>query len=184
MKIRLTGYLLGVGLSVALAQDPQFSQVLSDPLYHNPALIGGANQPRVVLHSRWQWPGLGMGYRSHTASFDDFFELGDYGFGYGAQALRDDQGRGTSTTGIGLGLSGRKEISDALTLTAGAQFRFFNTRYRSDFTYVDQFVSGRFDPLSNDPLAQTVPAPLNYRDISIGGMAEYLREAFKVNSLG
>ena len=45
-----------VGLNKTLAQDPQFSQFYAAPLYLNPAFAGSAQEARVGINYRNQWP--------------------------------------------------------------------------------------------------------------------------------
>ncbi|MEM9023876.1 MAG: type IX secretion system membrane protein PorP/SprF [Bacteroidota bacterium] len=55
---------------VARAQDPQFSQFYSAPMYLNPAFAGNTIQSRMVANYRLQWPSIPGRFVSYAASYD------------------------------------------------------------------------------------------------------------------
>ncbi len=56
----------------AKAQDPQFSQFYSNPLYLNPAFAGTGTYPRIVSNYRNQWPSSGNTFVTYNLSYDQY----------------------------------------------------------------------------------------------------------------
>ena len=56
--------------TVALAQDPEFSQYYAAPLYLNPAFTGTTNDHRFIANYRNQWPNIAKGYVTTALSYD------------------------------------------------------------------------------------------------------------------
>jgi type IX secretion system PorP/SprF family membrane protein len=54
------------------AQDPQFSQFYSNPLYLNPAFAGTGTYPRIVTNYRNQWPSSGNTFVTYNLSYDQY----------------------------------------------------------------------------------------------------------------
>ena len=82
--------LVGIGLYSSIdlkAQDPQFSQFYSNPLYLNPAFAGTSSYPRIVSNYRNQWPSSGNTFVTYNVSYDQYIPgmKGAIGF----QALYD-----------------------------------------------------------------------------------------------
>jgi type IX secretion system PorP/SprF family membrane protein len=66
---------LGISLFSTLrsgAQDPQFSQFFSNPLYLNPAFAGTGTYPRIVSNYRNQWPSSGNTFVTYNFSYDKY----------------------------------------------------------------------------------------------------------------
>jgi type IX secretion system PorP/SprF family membrane protein len=65
------------------AQDAQFSQFYSAPLYLNPAYAGTIENTRVTANYRNQWPTAGkQAYTSSLASIDHYFAKKNSGVGF------------------------------------------------------------------------------------------------------
>ncbi|MDX1447161.1 PorP/SprF family type IX secretion system membrane protein, partial [Lishizhenia sp.] len=77
----------------ANAQDPQFSQFYANPIYLNPAFAGTNGCPRVAANYRNQWPSLSGNYVTYSASYDQYFN--NINGGFGVIATHDQQGQGT-----------------------------------------------------------------------------------------
>ncbi|MCK9410745.1 MAG: type IX secretion system membrane protein PorP/SprF [Prolixibacteraceae bacterium] len=91
--------LVGLGmLSFAdlKAQDPQFSQFYSNPLYLNPAFAGTSSHPRIVSNYRNQWPSSGNTFVTYNVSYDKYLPgmKGAIGF----QTLYDREVNGNINT--------------------------------------------------------------------------------------
>ena len=91
--------LFGFGLLSSLdskAQDPQFSQFYSNPLYLNPAFAGTSSYPRIVSNYRNQWPSSGNTFVTYNVSYDQYIPgmKGAIGF----QTLYDREVNGTINT--------------------------------------------------------------------------------------
>lgn len=80
----------------AKAQDPEFTQFYSNPLYLNPAFAGSKRCPRICLNYRNQWPSLSGTYVTTSASYDQHVE-GIYG-GLGLLVTNDKAGEATLNT--------------------------------------------------------------------------------------
>lgn len=94
-----------IGLVIALgllacknlkAQDPQFSQFYSNPLYLNPAFAGTSTYPRIVSNYRNQWPSSGNTFVTYNLSYDKYV-LGIKG-AIGFQTLYDREVGGNINT--------------------------------------------------------------------------------------
>lgn len=80
-------------MSMANAQDPQFSQFYANPIYLNPAFAGSHGCPRINLNYRNQWPALSGTFVTYSASYDQYFK--QISGGIGVIATHDQQGKGT-----------------------------------------------------------------------------------------
>lgn len=56
------------------AQDVVYSQFYANPVYLNPALAGSKMCQRFTLNYRNQWPAIGQGFVSYSASWDQQFD--------------------------------------------------------------------------------------------------------------
>ncbi len=82
--------------TILKAQDPQFSQFYSNPLYLNPAFTGTSSYPRIVTNYRNQWPSSGNTFVTYNFSYDEYV-LGMKG-AIGFQTLYDREVNGTINT--------------------------------------------------------------------------------------
>ncbi len=78
------------------AQDQEFSQFYANPLYLNPALAGAENYNRAVVNYRNQWPGMGKGFVTYNASYDQGIDKLHGGIGVLLNV--DNAGNGLLTT--------------------------------------------------------------------------------------
>ncbi len=62
-------------------QDVSFSQLLSNPLYLNPAYAGTKQCGRLIMNYRNQWPSIPNNYVTYSASFDKHIEKLNGGVG-------------------------------------------------------------------------------------------------------
>ena len=94
------------------AQDPQFSQFYSNPLYLAPSFAGSAEGSRIAASYRNQWFALPASFVTYSFSYDHYFS--GYNSGVGLLLLKDAAGSG-----------------DLGTMNAGLQysynFKIFNT---------------------------------------------------------
>lgn len=112
------------GLIDLKAQDPQFSQFYSNPLYLNPAFAGTNHCPRAVLNYRNQWPALSGTFVTYSASYDQHVK-GISG-GLGLLVTNDQAGKGTlSTTTVSGIYSYTQKISRKFSMKAGVQATYF-----------------------------------------------------------
>jgi type IX secretion system PorP/SprF family membrane protein len=108
----------------ARAQDPEFTQFYSNPLYLNPAFAGSARCPRINLNYRNQWPSLSGTFVTVCASYDMHVES-IYG-GLGIYATNDKQAEGTlNTSTINAMYSYQLKISRSFSIRVGLQAGYF-----------------------------------------------------------
>ncbi len=130
----LLGMVLGVGIffpHAARAQDPQFSQFYSNPLYLNPAFAGTSLGPRIVSNYRNQWPSSGNTFVTYNLSYDSYL-LGIKG-AIGFQTLYDREINGSiNTIQSSFVYCYHVKVNDRLFFTTALQAGFimkqFNTR--------------------------------------------------------
>ena len=168
--------LLSIFLVVCLhanAQDPIFSQFYSAPLQLNPAFAGNTYAPRINLNYRNQWPELNSAYITYAASYDQFFE--DLNSGFGVMIISDDAGQGLLNTNRVSGFySYRLQIDRDFYMKFGVEGSFVQTRFDWDRFLFGDAIDATFGPISPGgtpfPSEETRPAELSttYFDISTG----------------
>lgn len=121
IKRILLPFTLFIGLLSDLkAQDPQFSQFYSNPLYLNPAFAGTARCPRICMNYRNQWPNLSGTYVTYSAAYD--MHINALAGGIGVLVTTDDQARGTlKTTNFSLVYSYLAQINRQFAIKFGIQ---------------------------------------------------------------
>ncbi len=158
--------------TLALAQDPQFSQFYANPLYLNPAMAGSSLSTRVTANYRQQWPALNANYITYSASVDTY--LPRINSGIGLIVLRDQQAFARyNSIDIGAQYSYQLQLSERVAARAGLQFSYVNRSVNYfGLTFGDQFDNtGQIRPVSTDQFAQNPdPAALNYLNVSAGGL--------------
>jgi type IX secretion system PorP/SprF family membrane protein len=108
----------------AHAQDPEFTQFYSNPIYLNPAFAGTARCPRFVMNYRNQWPAMSGNYVTTAASYDQHLET--ISGGLGLIVMNDRAGRGTlSTTSVSGIYSYQYAVSRKFSVKAGFQATYF-----------------------------------------------------------
>lgn len=156
------------------AQDPIFSQFYAAPIVVNPAFTGNSYAPRISLNYRNQWPGIGDGgaYTTYAASYDQFAEALNSGFGL--LLLTDDAGAGILRTTKLSGLySYRVQFNDRLFAKIGLEAGYVQSRLDWDqLIFGDQIDElGGFSPGGSAiPTQEERPEDLNrnYFDLSAG----------------
>lgn len=68
-------------IASAQAQDPEFSQYYSAPLYLNPAFCGSADGHRFIANYRNQWPNISNGFVTSAFSYDAVLDRVNSGVG-------------------------------------------------------------------------------------------------------
>ncbi len=107
-------------LSELKAQDPQFTQFYSNPLYLNPAFAGTARCPRICMNYRNQWPNLSGTYVTYSAAYD--MHINALAGGIGALVTTDDQAKGTlKTTNFSLLYSYLAQVNRTFAIKFGIQ---------------------------------------------------------------
>lgn len=102
------------------AQDPQFSQFYANPIYLNPAFAGSNGCPRIAANYRNQWPSLSGNFVTYSASYDQYFD--NINGGFGVIATHDQQGQGTiNHTTLSLIYSYHLKVNRKFTMLFGAK---------------------------------------------------------------
>lgn len=153
-KLLLTVTICGVMVSVATAQDPNFSQFFASPLTLNPALTGKFDGVyRVAGNYRNQWPTIYNAYTTYTASFDMGIlknRIPEYDqFGVGVMAFADQAGDGvlkTSAASVSVAYHKALDEDGYHQIGAGFQGTFASKRLDvSKVTFEDQLTPTGFN---------------------------------------
>lgn len=161
-----------MGLTLACwelrAQDPQFTQFYSSPLYLNPAYAGATAQQRFNMVTRLQWPSLPQAFTTYAFSYD--FNYSELNSGFGIMAFTDKQGTvDLRTTGASLTYAYRVTFAESWVLSAGVQFGLgFRSIDREKFLFGDQFDFATGVGQSNDPSLATLETNVSYFDFASG----------------
>ncbi len=163
-RILLFFILLLPGL--VIAQDPQFSQFYSAPLYLNPAFAGASQLTRIGANYRNQWPSLESNFVSYSAWGDHFIDEKNSGIGF---FVGRDQATvsGLASTLIAAQYAYQLSLTKTFTLRAGFQagYTFRNVDF-SKFVFGDQInPDGSIDPTSETFNSTTAN---NFFDIGAG----------------
>jgi type IX secretion system PorP/SprF family membrane protein len=107
----------------AQAQDPEFSQYYSAPLYLNPAFAGTTPDHRFIVNYRNQWPNIARGYVTYAASYD--YNLYQYNSGIGFLATVDQAGTaGMKSSQFNFLYSYKWNVSNKWVISSGLNFGY------------------------------------------------------------
>ena len=126
--------------SLGYAQEIQFSQYRSFPLYVNPAMTGNVAQQRVALVSRNQWLGIQGAFNTVGFSYDVNWKK--IKSGLGLIVAQDETSNGGFSTFTAGGLySYHIRISRLLYLNSGLRVSFVQQKLNPDkLTFADQLI--------------------------------------------
>ena len=151
------------------AQDVQYSQFYSAPLYLNPAFTGATQFTRVGSNYRSQWPALEANFVTMSAYVDHFID--DITSGVGFLIQTDKEGlAGLRSTAFSGFYSYQLPISNEFTVRMGASAGYVLRDINfSNLTFGDQFDANGF---ISGPTAETFDtgAQKNYFDMSLGAL--------------
>lgn len=155
------------------AQDPQFSQFYSAPLYLNPGFAGSTQQGRVGANYRNQWPSVDNATFVTMSAYADYF-LDDYNSGVGLLITSDRQGGGgLRSNSVALQYAYQVNLTRELTFRPGIEVGYvFRDLDYSKFVFGDQY-----DPTNPNPNEGRPPTGegagserLSYADVALGGV--------------
>jgi type IX secretion system PorP/SprF family membrane protein len=106
------------------AQDPEFTQFYSNPMYLNPAFAGSSKCPRLVMNYRNQWPNLSGAFITSAVSYDQHVDAARGGLGIMVMNDRAAQSTLTSNTISGI-YSYTQPIGKKFTMKAAMQVTYF-----------------------------------------------------------
>jgi type IX secretion system PorP/SprF family membrane protein len=124
------------------AQDPQFSQFYSSPLYMGPSFAGSGRGARVIANYRDQWPKITGTFVTYALSADYYIDK--YRSGVGILILRDDAGQGLmNVTNLGLNYSFNVDLNRNWQFRPGLQAYYYmkDINYNA-LTFGDQIIRG------------------------------------------
>ena len=178
MKKIVSTLLVSVALvSVANAQDPNFSQFFASPLTLNPALTGKFDGTfRVAGNYRNQWPTINNAFVTKTASVDFGVLRGKIPdidqMGVGILGFTDRAGDGVLVTNMaGLSLSYHKGLDENGYHSIGAGFQGGYVNKRLDVTKVvfeDELTPLGFVPGTTGEIFTNKQINVSYVDINAG----------------
>lgn len=151
------------------AQDVQYSQFYSAPLYLNPAFTGATKFTRVGANYRSQWPALEANFVTMSAYVDHFIDDKNSGIGFLIQT--DKEGlAGLRSTNLSAYYSYQLPISKEFTVRMGAAAGYVIRDINfSALTFGDQYDANGF---ISGPTAEQFDtgAQKNYFDMSLGAL--------------
>ena len=160
---------------VSSAQDPEFSQYYTAPLYLNPAFTGTATDHRLIANYRNQWPSVSNGFVTYAFSYD--YNLAGLNSGLGVMLMTDKAGSANlKSTTINFQYSYKVNLSEEWMLSSGLNFGvgFRNIDFNK-LVFGDQLA---FDADGNVPSDDPILSNLNstsYFDFG-GGLLAYNRK--------
>lgn len=105
------------------AQDPQFSQFFSNPLYLGPSFAGLIEDTRLSANYRVQWPNLPRPYTTYAVAIDHNFSV--FNSGGGIYLMSDVAGTGSLTSNmISLQYSYEFQINNFWYVRPGLDFKY------------------------------------------------------------
>jgi len=153
----------------AVAQDPQFSQYYSAPLYLNPALAGINQMGRAGINYRNQWPSIQANFETFSAYVDNNFD--EKNSSVGLIITNDQEGTaGLRSTEIGLQYAYQVELNYKWTFRPAFQLSFTTRDLNFDkLIFGDQLDA---DGPTGAPTGEQFNSDfkVNYFDIALGGI--------------
>ena len=146
MRIVIGSIMVLLSVTFGFSQDPIYSQYFNAPLQLNPAFAGNSTSPLVAINYRNQWPNWGpKAYATYSASFDQFFE--DLNSGFGLNINTDNAGDGILNTHKISGIySYRIKFRNELQAKFGIEASVFQTRLNWDkLIFLDQLEPSGFE---------------------------------------
>lgn len=165
-KIYTTLLFILIALGAA-AQDPQFSQFYSAPLYLNPAFAGSGSEHRYTVNFRNQWPQLPKAFQTYAVSYDR--NVAKLRSGFGLLVMADKAGSaGLTTTTVAGTYAYRLQLGENLMVSPAVQFGFSNRNLNMDkLVFGDQLDFGGSWSSTVDPDFKRLQGN-NYFDVSSG----------------
>lgn len=169
MRKFLLSTILSVFYLMLQAQDPEFSQYYSAPLYLNPGFAGTASDHRFIVNSRNQWPGITHGFVTHAFSYD--YNLQDLNSGIGVLIMMDKAGSaGLRSFQTNFQYAYKVHIADKLVFSPGLNFGLGQRNVNVDkLIFYDQLDLDQADPDPSSPQYQGIDNK-TYFDFGAGGL--------------
>ncbi len=175
MRRKLLIILLFIGIRGLWAQDPQFSQFYSNPLYLGPSFAGAVEGSRVATSYRNQWWESTSPFRAYSISYDHYFST--FNSGVGIIAYRDVAGSSNlGSTNIGLQYSYNFQIFNILHIRPGLAFYYVQHGLNGNLLFIDNIIH------PSDNTGAPVPASSTSHDIDVGASALIYSKKFWLGS--
>ena len=169
---------------ISMAQDPQFSQFYSNPLYLNPAFAGTSTYPRIVANYRNQWPSSGNTFATYDLSYDKYL-LGMKG-AIGFQALYDREVNGSINTVQGSFVyCYHTKVNDRLYFTSALQAGFILKQFNTQNLIFPGMINQENGTVTGDYAIPVESGQKIFPDFSFGmvGQQDNVYFGFAVNHL-
>jgi type IX secretion system PorP/SprF family membrane protein len=149
------GWIICAGIFRTAAQDPQFSQFYSNPLYLAPSFAGAAEASRICANFRDQWISLPSTFMTYSFSYDHYFS--NFNSGIGFLAYKDAAGTGQlGTLSIGVQYSYNFKVVENLYARPGLHFSYREHGLAWDkLDFIDEVMFGGGGTTQPEPLAKT-----------------------------
>lgn len=154
-----------------LAQDPEFSQYYSAPLYLNPGFSGTGSDHRFISNYRNQWPSITNGFVTYAFSYD--YNLQNLNSGIGALLMVDKAGTaGLRSTQLNLQYAYKLHIANKWVISPGLNFGIGSRNIDMDkLVFYDQLNPDQpNNPNPSSPNYQNIDSKM-YFDFGFGGLA-------------
>lgn len=164
-RLIIIGIIAWVGLTVISAQDPQFSQFYSNPLYLAPSFAGAAQGSRVCANIRDQWISLPSTFMTYSFSYDHYFS--NFNSGVGFLAYKDVAGSGQlGTFSLGVQYSYNFKIFQNIYARPGLHFSYREHGLAWDkLDFIDEVMFGNNGTTLVEPLPKVRDV-----DLSLSGL--------------
>jgi len=144
-----------IGFSEASAQDPQFSQFYSNPLYLAPSFAGAAGGSRICANYRDQWVNLPSTFTTYSFSYDHYFS--NFNSGFGLLAYKDAAGTGQlGTLSMGVQYSYNFKVFETAFIRPGLHFSYRENGIAWDkLKFIEQVMYNGGTNTQPEPIAKT-----------------------------
>lgn len=141
-----------MGLARSNAQDPQFSQFYSNPLYLAPSFAGAAEASRICANFRDQWIHLPAPFITYSFSYDHYFS--NFNSGIGFLAYKDAAGSGQlGTLSVGAQYSYNFKLFQNVYARPGLHFSYREHGLAWDkLTFIDEVMYNGGSTVEIEPI--------------------------------
>jgi type IX secretion system PorP/SprF family membrane protein len=144
-----------IGILEVVAQDPQFSQFYSNPLYLAPSFAGAAGGNRICANFRDQWVSLPASFITYSFSYDNYFSK--FNSGFGLLAYKDAAGTGQlGTLSLGVQYSYNFKVFQTAYIRPGLHFSYRENGLAWDkLNFIDEVMYNGGSTVQPEPLPRT-----------------------------
>lgn len=140
MQKFFTLILFNVVIFTLTAQDPQFSQFYSNPLYLGPSFAGAVDGSRIATSYRNQWWESTSPFTAFSVSYDHYFST--FNSGVGVLIYQDAAGSSNlGSTNVGLMYSYNFQLYNILHVRPGLAFYYVEHGFNGNLLFIDDILS-------------------------------------------